>query len=271
VSSDRNGLLVASGISKRFGGLVAVNEVSLEVPAGQITSLIGPNGAGKTTCFNALTGLDRPDSGTVHLDGRDITNLETFKRARLGMGRTFQRLEVFGGMSVRDNLQVAAEVALTKGAWRDAFTFRHPVKRDVRSVVDEALDLVGLRTVARELAGSLPTGTLRLVELARSLCSQPSVLLLDEPSSGLDTRETREFQQVLQVVAGRGMAVLLIEHDVDLVMAVSNWIYVLDFGSLIAEGGPRDVSTNPAVRAAYLGTEDEDLREAVSDASGAPA
>jgi branched-chain amino acid transport system ATP-binding protein len=266
--SDRGGLLVGTELAKRFGGLVAVNNVSIEVPPAEITSLIGPNGAGKTTCFNALTGLDPPDRGTVQLAGRDITRVDTFVRARLGMGRTFQRLEVFAGMTVRENLQVAAEVALDRGAWRDAFKFRHRTLPEVRRVVDDALDLVGIRdATVNELAGALPTGKLRLVELARALCTQPTVLLLDEPSSGLDTRETAEFQQVLQVVASDGIAVLLIEHNVELVMAVSDWIYVMDFGSLIAQGPAAQVRADAAVRAAYLGTDES----GVGDASSAPA
>jgi branched-chain amino acid transport system ATP-binding protein len=207
--------------------------------------LIGPNGAGKTTLFNVITGLQEPTAGKVFFDGKDITNKNPFKRARMGIARTFQKLEVFGSLSARENILVAAEQRKT---WdRSGF--------DPNQVCDEILEKVGLSDVSEFMVGTLPTGTARLVELARALASNPKVLLLDEPSSGLNEEETEEMASLLRKLVDEGLGVLLVEHDMSFVMGTCQFIHVLDFGTIIATGTPAEVQANAQVQAAYLGTE----------------
>lgn len=253
------GQLEGIGIVKRYGGLTAVSDVSVRTEPGRIAALIGPNGAGKTTLFQCLTGSERPDAGRVLLDGRDITRASPDARARLGIGRTFQRLAVFPTMTVADNLGVGAEnrtsaSAIVRIGALLSGIFGFPVvdeKRHQRRV-DEVIGMLGLDEVRDALAGSLPTGTLRLVELGRALCHDPSVLLLDEPASGLDTAETHQLQHVLRGVAADGVAILLVEHDVDLVFGVADRVYAMAEGTLIAEGSPDEIRTHAAVLEAYL-------------------
>jgi branched-chain amino acid transport system ATP-binding protein len=237
--------LAAAHISVRFGGLVALDDVSLEVWPGVVTSLIGPNGAGKTTMFNALGGLQPVERGSVSLAGRDVTRLAPAERAELGLARTFQRLEVFGTLTARDNVLAAAE--FRKG-WSDDDS-------DPQAVADEILHRVGIAHVAQERVDALPTGLARLVELGRALATRPRMLLLDEPGSGLDGTESEELGDLLIELAKEGVSILVVEHDVDLVMRVCDRIHVLDFGRLICVGDPRTVQADPAVQAAYLGAE----------------
>lgn len=238
-------ILETRDVVVRFGVLQAVSQASITVETGRVTGLIGPNGAGKTTCFNVITGLQEPTSGTVLFDGRDITNKNPYKRARMGIARTFQKLEVFGSLSASENILVAAEQRKT---WdRSGF--------DPRAVCDELLERIGLTDVRDFMVGTLPTGTARLVELARALASNPRVLLLDEASSGLNEEETEEMAVLLRTFVADGLAILLVEHDMSFVMGTCDFINVLDFGKIIATGTPAEVQADPIVQAAYLGTE----------------
>lgn len=247
-------LLEATSITKRFAGIRALDDVSLSVDAGQFVGLIGPNGAGKTTLFDCLNGNVHADSGRVVLDGHDITRLPPYQRARLGIGRTFQRTELFGGMSVRDHFLVAARAHRTRGSFfRDVVNLSRPTA-DEREQTESTLALLGLVGDADRPIEALSLGRGRLVELGRALMTQPSLLFLDEPSSGLDVSETSEMAAALERVQGeQGTAILLVEHDLDLVRRVGQHLYVLDVGRLIAEGPTADVLDEPAVRRAYLG------------------
>jgi branched-chain amino acid transport system ATP-binding protein len=233
-------ILETREISVRFGGHMAVNGVSLTVDEGGITGLIGPNGAGKTTTFNVITGLQAPTRGLVLLDGDDITKVSAHERARGGIARTFQRLELFGSLTVRDNVLTAAELRRRSGT-------------DPAAVTDALLERVGLTAVADQRADSLSTGSARLVELARALACNPRVLLLDEPASGLDEQETDRFAEILVDLTGDGLGILLVEHDVPLVMRLCAQITVLNFGEVLASGTPDEVQKNTEVIDAYLG------------------
>jgi branched-chain amino acid transport system ATP-binding protein len=237
-------VLQVDGVDVRFGGVHALKGVTLDVPENALVGLIGPNGAGKTTLFNVITGLERPGEGRVVLDGQDVTSLAPHQRARRGLGRTFQRIEVFSSLTVHENVLAAAEA---RRSWsKDSSS--------PEGIATEMLERVGLRHLEDERVDGLSTGLLRLVEVARALASQPKLLLLDEPGSGLDSSESEQLGDLLLELVGDGRSILLVEHDVDLVMRVCDRLHVLDFGAVIASGTPDEVQKDPAVQAAYLGS-----------------
>lgn len=240
-------LLEANGVVVRFGGLQALSDVDLAVEAGSITGLIGPNGAGKTTMFNVISGLQATAAGRVRFDEKDVSGLKPHDRSRLGIARTFQRLEVFGSMTARENILVAAEI---RKRWSGD-------KDNPGQIADEVLERLKLQDVAHERVDSMPTGLARMVELARAMATKPRLMLLDEPSSGLDEQESEHFANILFQLRKAGLGLLLVEHDVELVMRCCDTIHVLDFGRLIAVGPPSKIQKDPAVQAAYLGAERE--------------
>jgi ABC-type branched-subunit amino acid transport system ATPase component len=243
-------------VTVAYSGLVALDGVTLRAPRQQITGLIGPNGAGKTTLFNACTGWVRPKAGVVLLDGVDLSAATPAQRARHGLGRTFQRMELFDDLTVRENVALGREAAMAgRGVIRQLVTTRRE-RAEVSAATDDSIARCGLDSLGERQVGELSTGQRRLVELARALAGDFRLLLLDEPSSGLDGAETERFGEVVvEALSERDFGILLVEHDMSLVMAVCSYIYVLDFGELIFAGAPEEVAASEVVRAAYLGTE----------------
>ena len=251
-------LLAADGVTVRIGGVVALDHVSLSVPRGATVGLVGPNGAGKTTLFGVMSGLLRPRAGRVTMDGVDITHRSPQSRARLGLSRTFQRMELFTELTVREHLVIAQRVREGRqsllGFGRDVIGFGERPGKGEAAVVDELLELLGLNAVADRPAVAVPLGTGRLVEVARALASEPAVMLLDEPSSGLDVHETEQLGDALRRVREeRGTAFVLVEHNVEFVLELSKTVTVLDFGKVLVAGTPDEVRNSSEVQAAYLG------------------
>ena len=242
-------------LTKRYAGLTAADGVDLEVRPGEIVGLIGPNGAGKTTLFNCLTGVTPLTSGRVLFDGRDITDLPSSARAALGMARTFQQAQLFGHLSVEENLLLGRHRLYGAPAWRAALGLAGGAERRARAYVAGVAEQCGLTDVLPAAVGDLPYGTQRMVEVARALTSEPSLLLLDEPGAGMDSNESEYFGELLgRISREQSLSVLIIEHDVRLVLSLCDRVYVLDFGSLLMVGTPAEVRRDERVRAAYLGS-----------------
>src|SRR6202521_2483537 len=253
-------MLSLVGVTVHFGGITALDSVAFDVARGTICGLIGPNGAGKTTLFDVISGMRAPSTGSIAIDGIDVSTMGVPQRSRLGLRRTFQRVQMFGWLSVEDNVLTALEWRGGGGGFLAdlvAFPTRHRRERERRALVETTLERCGLTDVRSELAGSLPIGIARMVELARATVEPPKLLMLDEPASGLDETEAARLGAHLQAIRTEsGCAVLLVEHNAGFVMEHSNRVVVLDLGTVLADGTPREIQSNPAVQAAYLGDSD---------------
>ena len=248
-------MLKVDHLTLRFEGLVATNDVCMEIEDHTVTALIGPNGAGKTTLFNQIAGVYTPESGHIYLDGEDITGLKTYQICEKGIARTYQVIKLFSGMSVLENVLVGMHSRLKRNFWSDVLHFKK-IRQSEREAIEKAhelLQLIGLDAYAEYPAGALAYGQQRLVEIARALASDPKLLLLDEPAAGMNSQEKMELNEKIKEIIQRGVTVLLVEHDMSMVMNIADKIYVLNSGRNLAAGTPEEIAKNPDVIEAYLG------------------
>lgn len=254
--------LILKNVSKKFGGLRAVDNLDLDVPGGKILSLIGPNGAGKTTVFNMITGVYPPTDGTITYRGRKLNDLKSNRIIARGIARTFQNIRLFNSMTVLENVQIGMHCRTKSGAFRAVFKTRAEVReeKEITGKSMEILEYLGLAEYYNEYASNLPYGDQRRLEIARAMATQPEILLLDEPAAGMNPSETAELMGLIQKLRDTGLTIFLVEHDMRLVMGISELVIVLDYGQKIAEGTPEEIQKNKKVIDAYLGTGSKDKK-----------